>query len=338
MPGGGKRIAVIIALMKKLTLYMLTALLLSACQPAGFGLPTATLRPVAVVTLTPYLGAPSTPTPSLTPADTPTPLPTATPTPRYHTIRRGEDLFGIALYYGITLQDLLTANPTVNPYALRIGDQVVVPAAQYTPTLDPRNPPSPTPVGLSLPRPVCYATRDEGVWCFALLSNPQDFDAEGVSAIFRLYDRLSGEIVSQTAYPPLNHLPAGGFVPLAAFFPPPAPLQFDAALELLTALPIPPESRRYLGIEIVQEEVRILADGQIAEASGRLRLSGEDETAASRVIVAAVALDGQDRVVGVRRWEANQPLGAGESLPFAMRVYTAAEPIARLILLAEAAP
>ena len=114
-------------------------LLLASCAPSTPVVPTPTVRTPAAVTLTPYGGAPSTPTPSLTPADTPTPLPTATPTPRLHTIRRGEDLFGIALFYGVSLQDLLTANPTTNPYALRIGDQVVVPAAQYTPTIDPRN-------------------------------------------------------------------------------------------------------------------------------------------------------------------------------------------------------
>lgn len=324
--------------MKKFLWCLLVLLLLASCAPSTPVVSTPTVRTPAAVTLTPYGGAPSTPTPSLTPADTPTPLPTATPTPRLHTIRRGEDLFGIALFYGVSLQDLLTANPTTNPYALRIGDQVVVPAAQYTPTIDPRNPPSPTPVGLNLARPDCYSTADGGVWCFALLSNPQPFDVEGVSAVFRLYDRQSGEILSQTAYPPLNHFPGGGLIPLAVFFSPPAPLQFDAALELLTALPIPPESRRYLPVEIAQEEINLLEDGLFAEVSGSLNLNGEEDAQASRVIVAALALDGQDRLVGIRRWESGQPLSVGQSLPFAVRVYTSAEPIAQVILLAEAIP
>ncbi|GIV63380.1 MAG: LysM peptidoglycan-binding domain-containing protein [Chloroflexota bacterium] len=324
--------------MKKLYLCLLAVWLLSACQPAPVLLPSPTMRPAAAVTLTPYAGAPSTPTPSLTPADTPTPLPTATPTPRFHTIRRGEDLFGIALFYGITLQDLLTANPTVDPYVLRVGDQLRIPAAQYTATLDPRNPPSPTPVGLSLPRPECYPTQDGGVWCFAMLSNPQVYDVEGISAVFRLYDRANGEILSQTAYPPLNHLPAGGQIPLAVFFPPPAPFQYDAGLELLTALPISPESRRYLNVEIVEDDIQISADGLTANVSGLVRVTEEEAISASRVIVAAVALDERDRLVGVRRWESNEPIPAGESLSFEVRVYTAAEPIARVMLLAEAIP
>lgn len=324
--------------MKKVLLCFLAAALLTACSPSRTQLPAPTLRPVAAVTLTPYAGAPPTSTPSLTPADTPTPLPTATPTPRLHTIRRGEDLFGIALYYGISLQDLLTANPTVNPYALRIGDQLVVPAAQHTPTLDPRNPPSPTPVGLSLPQPDCYPTRDGGIWCFGLLSNPQTFDVEGVSAVFRLYDRLSGEIFSQSAYPPLNRLAAGGALPLAVFFPPPAPVHFDAGLELLTALPIPPESKRYLDVEITRDEISLSKDGLLADASGSLRLSGEEDAEAGTVIVAAIALDAQDRVVGMRRWESNQPLVREQTLSFHLRVYTSSSPIARVILLAEAIP
>ncbi|WP_322792039.1 LysM peptidoglycan-binding domain-containing protein [Bellilinea sp.] len=324
--------------MKKVYLCFLAAVLLTACSPSGTQLPAPTLRPVAAVTLTPYAGAPSTSTPSLTPANTPTPLPTATPTPRLHMIRRGEDLFGIALYYGISLQDLLTANPTVNPYALRIGDQLVVPAAQYTPTLDPRNPPSPTPVGLNLPQPDCYPTQDDGIWCFALLSNPQTFDVEGVSAVFRLYDRLSGQIFSQNAYPPLNRLAAGGVLPLAVFFPPPAPVQFDAGMELLTALPIPAESKRYREVEITQDEISLSEDGLLADARGSLRLSGEEDGDASVVVVAAVALDAQDRVVGVRRWESDQPLMRGQTLSFHLRVYTSSNPIVRVILLAEAVP
>jgi hypothetical protein len=137
----------------------------------------------------------------------------------------------------------------------------------------------------------------------------------------------------------LNHLPAGGQIPVAVFFPPPAALQFDAGVELLTALPIPPESRRYLNTEIVQEEIRISADGLSAGVSGRVRLSGEEgEGGAAGVIVVAVALDEQERVVGIRRWESGQPLAAGQNLPFEMRVYTAADSIARVVLLAEAVP
>lgn len=324
--------------MKKVYLCFLAAVLLAACSPSGTQLPAPTLRPPVAVTLTPYAGAPPTTTPSLTPADTPTPLPTATPTPRLHTIRRGEDLFGIALYYGITLQDLLTANPTVNAYALRIGDQLVVPAAQYTPTLDPRNPPSPTPIGLNLPKPDCYPTQDGGIWCFALLTNPQTFDVEGVSAVFRLYDRQSGKIFSQNAYPPLNRLPAGGVLPLAVFFSPPAPVQFDAGIELLTALPIPPESKRYQEVEITRDEINLSEDGLLADVKGSLRLNGEEDAAAGVVIVAAVALDAQDRVVGVRSWASDQPLIGEQTLPFHLRLYTSSSPIMRVILLAEAVP
>ncbi len=69
-----------------------------------------------------------------------------------------------------------------------------------------------------------------------------------------------------------------------------------------------------------------------------MRVTEEEAISASRVIVAAVALDERDRLVGVRRWESNEPIPAGESLSFEVRVYTAAEPIARVMLLAEAIP
>lgn len=47
--------------------------------------------------------------------------------PQRHTVRTGENLYRISLRYGIDLEELLAANPSVDPHQLRIGQQVRIP-------------------------------------------------------------------------------------------------------------------------------------------------------------------------------------------------------------------
>ncbi|MGQ9778409.1 MAG: peptidoglycan DD-metalloendopeptidase family protein [Bacillota bacterium] len=65
------------------------------------------------------------PKPSLSPAPK-----TADPgisRPRYHTVRRGETMWGIARCYGIKLAALMAANPTVIPERLPVGGRLCLP-------------------------------------------------------------------------------------------------------------------------------------------------------------------------------------------------------------------
>jgi LysM repeat protein len=310
-------------------------LLLAACVPQVVEI-TATPRPTRPGGLTPYTDPTVTATPSPGQPDTPTPLPSATPTPRSHTVRKGEDMFGIALRYGVPLDELMAANPEIDPRWMSVGAVLVIPAAQHTPTPDPSNPPQPTPVGLEVQPPDCYPSGEGGLWCFVRAENPQGFSVEGVAVNLRLLDRESGQILEQSAYPPLNLLPPGGFLPLAAYFPPPAPRSFDATAELISALPVPPESGRYL--EVTPEDVRVEIDedGLSARVSGTLRLAG-GEVPAQKVYAVAAAFDAAGRIVGLRRWEGAE-LAAGESQPFELLVFTAGPLIASVTVLAEGIP
>lgn len=311
-------------------------LLLNACAPAEPGA-TASPQPTRAGTLQPFTGPTATASPPPGEADTPTPLPSPTPTPRSHTVRKGEDMFGIALRYGVTLDDLLKANPEVDPRWMSIGTVLIVPAALYTPTPDPANPPQPTPVGLQLNPPDCFASGDGGLWCFSRAENTQEFSVEGISVNMRLFDRDSGQLIEQTAYPPLNLLPPGGFLPLAAYFAPPAPGRFDSTAELVSALPVPPDSGRYLVVGQSDLTVEIAPDGLTAQVSGLLNLTEEDAPA-RLVHVAAIAFDASGRIIGLRRWDSSAELAPGESLPFEMVVYSASPPIESVSVLAEGIP
>lgn len=313
-----------------------TAALLSACTPQGIPA-TVTPRPTRSGDLQQYSGPPPSTTPSPTDAVTVTPLPTATPTPRTHVVRKNEDLWGIALRYGLSLEDILTANPTVNPHFLSIGTNLKIPAPLFTATPDANHPPLPTPVGLALVVPYCYPVKEGGMWCFTTGTNPQEFAIEAVSAAIRLYDRTSGEILSQTAYTPLTLSPPGGIFALAAFFPAPTPAAFDATAELLTALPVPPASGRFLTVQQPGTKFTISTDGLSAAVGGEFVLSNPQGTA-SRVEAAAVAFDAQGKVTGIRQWESNSVLTGSTALPFAFTVYAAGSPIDRVIVQVEAYP
>ncbi len=77
----------------------------------------------------------ASPTPNATVAATPTPLPTATPgpTPTVYTVVKGDTATRIAAKFGITVDQLIAANPQLkNPNRLAIGDQLVIPAPVAT--------------------------------------------------------------------------------------------------------------------------------------------------------------------------------------------------------------
>lgn len=44
-----------------------------------------------------------------------------------YTIRPGDTFHSIAMMHGISTEELMRANPGVNPYHLRIGQRIVIP-------------------------------------------------------------------------------------------------------------------------------------------------------------------------------------------------------------------
>lgn len=312
-----------------------TAVVLAACTADVRPLftPTPSLPPTATASLTPAPHPILTPT---RPLRSPTPLPSPTPTPRTHIVQRGEDLFGIALRYGLSLDALLAANPTVTPQFLSVGTVLRIPAA--VPTPDPNHPPTPTPIGLEIDLPQCYPTANGGLWCFTRVHNPQTFAVEGVTAQFRRRDAASGEIQAQTTAPLLNRLPAGDALPLAAYFPPPLPPAYQVDAEILTALPIPEDTPRYLEAQVEDLHQTIAPDGLGVTLEGHVLLAPGITQPAQQVWVLGVAYDATGQVVGVRRWESTVPLAPGERLSFRLLVYSAGPPIARAEAWVEARP
>ncbi len=96
-------------------------------RPTGGGITAApTLAPTHI-----FIPPTGTPTPTMTatlpPTATFTPTATPTPAPLYHKIRTGETLEFIANKYGVTVDDLTTANGITADTILRVGQDLLIP-------------------------------------------------------------------------------------------------------------------------------------------------------------------------------------------------------------------
>lgn len=321
-------------LSRTVRLVLLWTGLFSACTPAPA---TPVLNPSPVV-LTAYF----TPTPSATPepanetAGELPPEPTATP--RTHTIKKGDDLGGIAYAYHISLTALMAANPDVDPYSLSVGQVLVIPASSESSSesVSDEGIPSPTPVTLTVGSVQCYASGDGGVWCFSTVKNPSEAAVEGVTASVRLSGKNEEEILTETAVTPLNLLPAGGKLPLSVYFPAPAPTSgLRASIQLLTALPSAGEEGNYLPLEVKMTKTEIDANGLSATVQVELALN-EGDPKDTEAWIAVTAYDGRGRIAGMRKHIENVSLSTDNPKTILVEVFSSGDRIESLEVAAEA--
>jgi LysM repeat protein len=313
---------------------LLAAIILAACASAQ---PTETPAPTVTPTLrlyhTPTLTSTATPPAVLSP--TPTATATITPTPVTYQVAKNDDMYGIAFFFGISPQALMTANPTVNPRAMSIGTELIIPitpsAPENTPT---QSPATPTPLPVKSLPVRCYAVADGGFWCLMLASNETGQALENLTGKIRLTG-ADGTLVDRDAFAPLNLLPPGESLPLAARFLPPLPQDFTASGEVLSALPQPENDARYLPVTLLDPETVIQPGGRSKRVTGAVALAAAEGTA-QRVWLALTAYAADGSPAGVRKWEAPEGLAAGESLPFDLTVYSLGPEISGVQVMVEA--
>ncbi|MBG0788834.1 MAG: LysM peptidoglycan-binding domain-containing protein, partial [Anaerolineaceae bacterium] len=249
-----------------LFMLILAGLLVSACSTGANQL-TPTNTAGVDGTLRPYPSDTATVTPLPTDYVTPTPSPTITPTPTdvYYEVQANDDMGGIAYYYGISVADLMTANPDIDPRAMTVGMQLLIP---ITPTPPPtaastseetQATNAPTEEAVAPAAPDCYLDALGGMWCFVLYENNTEGALENVSAVITLGE---GEgALQETAIMPLNLLPAGTSLPLIAYFEPPLPADRTASYEMDFSLPVMPGDNRYLDLNIDEQSLVLSEDG-----------------------------------------------------------------------------
>ncbi len=83
-------------------------------------------------------GVQPTPSASLEPSGSLAPTPIPSPTPQTYVIAPGDTLSKVARKFGVTLADLLAANPSIkNPDKVAIGQEIVIPTPAPSVVVDP---------------------------------------------------------------------------------------------------------------------------------------------------------------------------------------------------------
>ena len=319
-------------------------LLVSACSTSANPLTSAgTATATLDGTLRPYPSDTPTVTPLPTDYVSPTPSPTITPTPTdvYYEVRANDDMGGIAYYYGISVADLMTANPDIDPRAMVVGMQLLIPITPSPPPTTAATSESaqataaPTEEEPTQAAPDCYLDGLGGMWCFALYENNSERALENVSAVITLGE--GDEARQEKAITPLNLLPAGAALPLIAYFDAPLPADRTASIEVDFSLPVMAGDDRYLDLNIDEQDLALSSDGLTGTVTGTVSLSA-DQADADYVWISATAFDADGRIVAVRRWESSSALLSGGELNFTIRLYSMAGPIDHVDLLTEAQP
>lgn len=317
---------------------IIIVMILSACSKPAAQI--STLTSISTGTLRPYPTDTITPTSAPDDYKSPTSSPTITPTttPVYYNVRENDDMFGIALRYGISLEALKTANPTVNPYFMGIGTVLLIPITpQAGASATPTRMLSPTATALYSKQhdPICYPDGLEGLYCFILIENNNLTPVENVGGILTLQDNNSGQNIQVSGIMPLNLLPAESAVPIVVYIPAPVPEDYDLFFVVDTFFPVKVDDTRYITLSINQVKYQFSENQRIAQVTG-LITNPDELRPASLVWILAVAYNDQGEVVGVRRWESQSELKPNETRNFSLTVYSMDEEIERIELIVEA--
>jgi LysM repeat protein len=224
-----------------------------------------------------------------------TPTPAPTPTLRTYTVREGDTFGAIAVKFGVAVDDLINANPDVNPIALPIGTVLVIP---NPPAGTDIQQPSPTPIEMDVGPPVCYVQPSGGKWCLAWVANPGEAPVASVYVRFSLYASAADDPTAMLEEPlPLTVLPPGERTVAAAFFPPDQAREDIVRVDLVGAIRTAGDGG-ILPLTIVREDPQPLADGLALTVD--FRIDAEEPLSANRLDAVLVLIDPSGRPVGFR--------------------------------------
>jgi LysM repeat protein len=261
-------------------------------------------------------------------------VPTLTPTPSEYTVRANDTLIVIAYRKGLTVDQLLAANPNVNAYALSIGTVLKIPAARPgsgTPMAA-----TPTPAPLLLDAPECVPALTGGLHCFVMARNEGDTALENVLVEFRMTAKDNSLTASRNALLPLQVLQADENLPIYAYFEPPIPLDQVVVVQLLSAYRVSSAGSNSFRLEVAEPKVEIAPEGYSARVTGNV-ISAKSDPVGKNIRIVVVAYDAAGNVVGIRQYQETAELISGTEFKYNLIVYSVGQPISSVQVFAEAA-
>jgi LysM repeat protein len=151
-----------------------------------------------------------TPFPSQLPPTT-TPVAETVAQARIHAARPGDTLLGISLDYGVDVSALRQANPEIDPLALQVGQQIVIPPPGTVV-------PVATPIMLDVPNPECRETITGKTLCLGKVINTQAETVAQVRVNIRLLDAAGAVLAETTTGVEQILISPGGAAPYSAIF------------------------------------------------------------------------------------------------------------------------
>ncbi len=289
------------------TLLCLIVLLISGCGQVVTG-PTSTPE-VLGVTL-----PPPTPTRPVVIALTLTPLPTFTPaptsTPVIYVVKANDTLLSIALEFGTTVAAIQQANGIINPSALQIGQELIIPLGPGGVEAARQILPTPTPLAAQVQGLAFYETSVGSLRCLGEVANPNTRALENVQVRIVLKDAAGLVMAEGRPYTALDVIAPGGQSPFELLFtsPPAGYATFDATV--VRAEPSNEPGGRYAELQITSKQGG--TDGLQFRVVGKARNASNKPAANVKIVV--TAYDVANKVIGYRQ----QPLGDGNLAAGAM--------------------
>ncbi|UCF61818.1 MAG: LysM peptidoglycan-binding domain-containing protein [Anaerolineaceae bacterium] len=289
--------------------------------------PTQTLRPYRTLTPIPTSDQIPPTMPSLPPLG-------PTPTPLVHIVQSGETLLGIAIRYAVELEQLLLANPGIDPRFLSIGQEVIIPGPEGEPIGALL--PTPTPLPLGISGVSCFPTPSGSLWCLVAVRNETSPALEGVSVLITLFDSGGEALVHEPAYGPLNLLPEEGIMPLAVFFSDPPAEWIVASANLLSAVEAKEVGSRYSDLDIMQILNEPSPDGLRWQVQGEVGLPIGASIPNARIRMLLIAFDEEEEIIGFSFWESDAEVEPGDMQGFNLVVFSLGPVIHHVEVMAEA--
>lgn len=316
------------------------ALGLAACagQPPPLApTPTITLRPMPATTGgTPAAANEPATAPAATPVIIASPTPTATPVT--HVVAEGETLLSVALDYGVFVEALQAANPTVQPRFLSVGAVLLIPPPEGEAAVAATQLAAPPPAAVVFGEPACYQPTGNRLYCFVEARNPGDLPLENVSARVTLAGADGLPFATGIAYAAQDLLPVGGAAPLAVSFGAPSAPVAAASVDVLTADSLADPATSPTRLLAIPQHVPVESGTteRVWRVSGEVYNPGEESLANAWITLTLYGPDGL--VVGYRTQAFAPSLAPGETLPFTITAHALAGPVERYLVAGEGKP
>jgi LysM repeat protein len=245
---------------------------------------------------------------------------------RSYVVRPGDTLLGIALDFGVEVEQLQASNPEIDPLQLQVGQAIVIPFSRYANV----TPSTFSPVELSLPQPTCYGLPTNTVYCLGQVVNPQTFPVEQVRVSVQIM--REGIITERTASVERSIVWPGQSAPYSVRFPGEWD-EGDTALAILQTAKAVDDDNRYVRLAVEDQQV----EQRIGRYQVAFTLHNLSDTATYPVNIILMLLDTDGSMIGYRTTQTGLGVAPNARLSTQIEVISHVQnTIARHVLYVEA--